>query len=342
MTKYFNTSTIYHPPAEINREQGFIKGVVLCQTGIAKGHNLYIDSDFLNQLATKGNEQSKGLKARFGHPNIFSTALGTYLGRYKNFRVEENKTIADLYFDKSAKSSPNGNLYDYVFDLADNNPDMFGVSIAFEPGKSLGKHELNSKEGKTNYFDIPSIEILYAADLVDDPAATNGLFEAYPQLLELLENKPQILEEILDKYKSINDDNTMNFQTEIQKLKDWVTNNFKSNPNPDLTSFDALKDDFTAQITALENLYKAENSQQVQTLTTENEGLKKVNTELQNAYNLLESQHNQLQAKSTFSPPSTDPALSIHKADKDNSGKLLLQAIPPEFRKKLKQVKSNS
>jgi hypothetical protein len=86
-----------------------------------------------------GNESKAGIKARFGHPNICSTALGTYLGRYRNFRRSAGKVMADLHLDLSAARSPKGNLYDYILTLAETNPDMFGASIAFNAGDEIIK-----------------------------------------------------------------------------------------------------------------------------------------------------------------------------------------------------------
>jgi hypothetical protein len=101
MKTYFRSNPIYHQsPSLIDRESGIIKDVVLCQVGEAKGHDLFIDQDFINDVVKFGNQNPAGVKARFGHPNICSTALGSYLGRFRTFRMVDDKAIADLHLDK--------------------------------------------------------------------------------------------------------------------------------------------------------------------------------------------------------------------------------------------------
>ena len=84
----------------MNAEEGIIKGVSIATEGEIKGHGVWADSKFLSQIVEKGKEYEKGVKARFGHPNMSSTDLGTYLGRFKNFRKEGDQAIADLYIDQ--------------------------------------------------------------------------------------------------------------------------------------------------------------------------------------------------------------------------------------------------
>ena len=130
------------PTGGINREAGIIEGVKVCTAGEAQGHDVSLDAEFVDTVVRFGNERKQGLKARFGHPNMCSTALGTFLGRYKNFRKETTTrddgseavaAVADMFMSNEAKETPNGNLYDYVLGLAENEPDMFGTSIVFTP-----------------------------------------------------------------------------------------------------------------------------------------------------------------------------------------------------------------
>jgi len=51
MKTYFRSIPIYHQsPSLIDRENGIIKDVVLCQVGEAKGHELFIDQAFINNV----------------------------------------------------------------------------------------------------------------------------------------------------------------------------------------------------------------------------------------------------------------------------------------------------
>lgn len=159
----------------INEHTGIIKGVTIAREGIAKGHGVYLDSKFISEVARLGNEAEEGIKVRFGHPNMTSDALGTYLGRYKNFRVSEKKVYADLHMDEIAKKSPKGDLYSYVFGMARSNPDMFGNSIVFKAGNSRYEEELDENE-EIITKEYVSIVALTASDLVDTPAATDSFF----------------------------------------------------------------------------------------------------------------------------------------------------------------------
>ena len=355
MNRYFNTPSIYtQSPSSINREEGFIKGITVCQTGEAKGHNLHLDDNFISEVVNLGNQNSKGVKARFGHPNICSTALGTYLGRYKNFRKEDNRAVADLYLDQSAKTSPKGNLYDYVFDLAENNPDMFGASIAFKAGKSFKK--LATENGKEVEKEFATIQLLYAADFVDNPAATDGLFSAFyeddfasqvtiflddhPQVYELLDNKPEILTEFLKNYKQYKNDKQMNFNDELTKLKQWVSDNFSKKPPKSEIDADALKTEFEEKLLALEKSSTDEEVKHLESLleekTAANTELSEKLDQMANDLSNLQTELNKLKASPTLPDKTADPLLSLKtKQVKDDSAKILLSNLPRNTRRKL-------
>ena len=175
---------------DINEEIGIIKGVTLAREGVAKGHGVHLDSKFISDLVELGNSQEQGVKARFGHPSMTSDAFGTYIGRFKNFRVKGKKAKADLYMDKVSKKSPKGDLYSYVFAMARSNPDMFGNSIVFKAGESRYENELDENENVITK-EYVSIVGLTASDLVDTPAATESLFSADMQLRESYSDYPE-------------------------------------------------------------------------------------------------------------------------------------------------------
>lgn len=198
-TRWFraNQMTIKLQGAKVDSKSGVIKGVSVCTEGEALGHDVWLDSDFIADVSRFGNEKNRGLKARFGHPSMSGEALGTFIGRFKTFRVEGNKAVADLYLDESAKNTPNGNLYDYILELA-SNPDVFGASIVFSIDSyffkkttgekiSSSEHYKNQDNGTVDYsleldsYGYPKYYVkmkeLYGADLVDEPAANpEGLF----------------------------------------------------------------------------------------------------------------------------------------------------------------------
>lgn len=219
-TGYFQS----RPAGKISAETGTIEAVSVCTTGEAKGHGVFLDESFIDAVVSQGNEKASGIKARFGHPNMCSTALGTFIGRFKNFRREAAtrndgsqawRAVADLFMSNSAKDTPNGNLYDYVFKLAESESDMFGTSIVFTPGREyrkqkdgspafivyetdeMGRVKYNSdglaclayvdKDGKPvdakdgSLSDEVYVECgqIHACDAVDDPAANDGLFSKF-------------------------------------------------------------------------------------------------------------------------------------------------------------------
>jgi hypothetical protein len=198
---------------------GVIKNIVIIQAGKDKvGDNF--DMKSLEQLVLLGNAQSQGVKSRFGHPNLCDDALGTYLGRYKNYSIGKNDenldvVIADLHVDDIAKKSPKGDLYTYVVEMAQKNSDMFGNSIVYNPDKPEVKKE---QDETGNEIEVPyeRFRSFIASDLVDSPAATTSLFkdtdsfaskatawmDENPEIFELINKNPQILKSFLIKYSN--------------------------------------------------------------------------------------------------------------------------------------------
>jgi len=221
--RWLSTGYLKSKTGKVDREKGIIHDVSVCTVGEAKGHGVNLDSEFVDTVARSGAEKKQGLKARFGHPNMCSTTLGTFLGRFKNFQRDGEQAKADLFLSNEAKKTPNGNLYDYVLDMAENNPDMFGTSIVFTPGRYFKKDSDGNK-----WFQFPaedyefgyenedgeicedekdlSEEIfvecaeLHACDAVDEPAANDGLFSKFSnetiagQVTEFLDLNPQVWE----------------------------------------------------------------------------------------------------------------------------------------------------
>lgn len=198
-------------PCGLDEEAGTIFGVSVNTIGEAKGHGVWLDKSFIETVKSLGNEKSQGVKARFGHPNMCSTTLGTFIGRFKNFRIEEDapdQVKADLFLSNSAKETPHGNLHDYVIKMAREEPDMFGTSIVFTQGNTYAM----SEDGRKIYTDEPQeneklyaeCKDLHACDVVDEPAANNGLFSRFSQesfagqITEFLDLNPNVWEAVKD------------------------------------------------------------------------------------------------------------------------------------------------
>lgn len=177
-SRWFKTAPNYaQPELKTDAENGLIRDVSVCTAGEAKGHGVMLEQSFIDDIVRLGNEWEQGLKCRFGHPNMSSEALGTYVGRFTNFRVSGQKAIADLQLDEVAKSAPGGDLYSYVLAMAQRNPDMFGASIQFIAKYNYFYDEKGQKTIGYNPEDGPTyvaIDQLMATDIVDEPAANEG------------------------------------------------------------------------------------------------------------------------------------------------------------------------
>ena len=359
MAKYLNTDIQYHQNFEsISEEEGIIKGITVIKEGEANGHNLFINSKFLDDVVVLGNQRSAGVKARFGHPNICATALGTYLGRYKNFRRQGDKVLADLHLDSSSKTSPKGNLYEYTIRLAATNPDMFGASISFKRGVST--FETFSKDGKEEKREYATITDLYATDLVDDPAATDGLFEAFehddlasqvtqfldanPQIFTLLDKHPDLFTDFLTRYKNYKSlpcpsgrgleqplkSISMNLKEEFSNLKSWLKDKFLANPSELPSSLEGGLENSLEQ--GSENLLNKTESLS----SSSEEGLENpLVIELKAKILQLENKISQMEASATSLDFQGDPALNISKPA-DTAGKELLNAIPDDQKRQFK------
>jgi len=197
----------------VNKEKGIIRNVAVVSVGTAKGHGVELDSEFIEETVRQGNEFRNGVKMRFGHPTMSSTALGTFLGRAKNFRVDNSGEVpiarADAFLSTEAKDTPNGNLFDYVLGMADNESDAFGLSIVFKPGDKFQfdddgvKKKDNFDPAKPTFIENDKFNFV---DFVDDPAANaSGLFSTFDsttiagQVSEFLDTHPMIWDVMKDR-----------------------------------------------------------------------------------------------------------------------------------------------
>ena len=130
---------------EIDTENEVLHGVQIALEGEARGHGVHLDREFCEAVAAAGNATGDvGLKVRYGHPAMCSDAIGTELGRAKNFEVRdiervtesgERVTVAGVFADveilKSAHSAPQGDIAKHVLEVAAEDPGQFGQSIVF-------------------------------------------------------------------------------------------------------------------------------------------------------------------------------------------------------------------
>lgn len=230
MAKHHFKSNVFFSNDNLNvdRETSTISKIVIANHGANK-NGTYFNEQFLKDLVKQGNDQTQGVKCRFGHPNMCATSLGTFLGRYSNFIYENNAVYADLTLDEiSKKTQVEGkgiSMFEYVFDMAETNPDMFGNSIV------ISSEEYEDKiEDKTVY--CHQLISFVASDLVDDPAATDSLFsnstdlgvlttqflDENPQIFDVIAKDKSIITDFFNRYENyLNNYKSMSFLDKLKK-----------------------------------------------------------------------------------------------------------------------------
>lgn len=203
-------------------EPNVIKGCSICTTGPALGHGVNLDKDFVREVFKQGEDMRIGLKSRFGHPGMCSESLGTYLGRFRNFRLTDNgeRLLADLHFAESARKSPHGDLAEYVKQLAIDDPKAFGTSIVFINGDRYRKDKDGEKVYEEQWAEDADLDLtpevfatckqLLDCDFVDEPAANpdglfssasiagefNQFFAEHPEVETFLKNNEKVVDHI--------------------------------------------------------------------------------------------------------------------------------------------------
>jgi hypothetical protein len=165
---------------------GLIRDVSVITRGEALGHDAWCDGVMLAQVADAINATEQGVKTRFTHPSMSGDGLGRYTGRMANARVVGDQVLAEQHFAKSAHKTPDGDLAAYLMNLASEDPQAYGMSIAFrrdleaeeEFTAEHGDREFASPDPKnTNHYEHVRVAELTAVDAVDTPAANpDGLF----------------------------------------------------------------------------------------------------------------------------------------------------------------------
>ena len=222
---------------KIDEENEVLHDVQITLEGEALGHGVWLDREFCEAVAEQGNATGDvGLKVRYGHPAMCSDAIGTELGRAKNFRVVDlDRTvdgqtvkaagvIADVYLLKSAHAAPQGDIAKHVIETAKEDPSQFGQSIVFTYADWVVKDadgnrhsykeerecEDETKRKSANQWYAQSADgkeyavlgKLLGSDFTDTPAATDGIFSTGTLAEEaetMLDEHPQIVE-LLEKH----------------------------------------------------------------------------------------------------------------------------------------------
>jgi hypothetical protein len=156
------------------------------------------------------------------------------LGWVKNAWLDDSSGVAiargDLHMTEVAKSAPAGDLYTYVLEMADKEPDMFGTSIVFERGEFLYRRDAagnkqypyTSDSERNHEFDKAPGDLfadmveIHGDDVVDEPAANpDGLFSAFSadqpaaKATALLDSNPGLLDQLKGLVEELNIDDPM-------------------------------------------------------------------------------------------------------------------------------------
>ncbi len=377
MSRYYLSSPVFDIPIDsINRDTGIIKGITVARLGAARGHDGHLDKNFLLQVVELANTRPQGIKARFGHPNMCSTALGTYLGRFHDYAFHGERVTANLHLDETAKATPQGDLYNYVLDMAEKNPDMFGASLVFESA-AFETAEVE-EHGKKTTRKLFRLKELRATDIVDDPAAADGLFSSEtipaqasrllddnPDLAEFIFSKPENLIEFFNNYlnnsnmnlsEKIKDNFRKLFSLEAPVIEDPIPGQEAEEqpgiPEPIKEQHIAIAFESFSELFPIEGLTKLEDGSftieaEETTVTLEDadklvimlHALESLNTELSNAKEIIRNLSAKLAARPSVPKQVTDPQVSLSLAEEetDDTGKQILKAIPPDLRYKLKK-----
>jgi hypothetical protein len=145
---------------QIDLENGIIRSVSLMEMGDAKGHfdkkgrQVIIDTVTLQQVFNACNKLGS-IKVKADH----GSGVFEIVGWADNFSLKADKVCADVHI---YESEPNRKR---LFEIAEKNPTHMGVSMEF-----------TGEDKPSGTTSMSRCDAVYAAALVDDPAANSSLF----------------------------------------------------------------------------------------------------------------------------------------------------------------------
>ncbi len=177
------TSVLRSAPQQgVDRNTNVIYGVRLIEKGPLNDADVRpyeVTDDTLDDVVQLGGRTKQGLKSRFSHPSLSNDGIGSYVGRLRNLRRDENAVYADLHISDTAFDTPRGDLGTYVMDLADDDPESFGMSLATVLEDEMYGEPERDDDGNIKLIPLRFKQV-YAGDVVDSPAATrSGMFGAW-------------------------------------------------------------------------------------------------------------------------------------------------------------------
>lgn len=198
----------------VDERNAIIRGFVIAELGVFKTERGEFDLkslQLIKQLMMSRN--GAGLKSRFKHPTLSDDGLGKFLGRARNPRMKvlerdgkrTQGVVGDLFLDRTSFNTPDGNLADYVLQLAKSDRDALGASLVLEADE---EYKIDPKTGQelldADGYPLPPLwrpTKLHAVDVVDEGDATNSFLsgnlpdaavrQAYELLNRQFPNQPR-------------------------------------------------------------------------------------------------------------------------------------------------------
>lgn len=228
-SRWLKSGRVKFDPSNVNREDGIIHDVIMCQAGPAKGHGIHLEPEFISDVVeyAKANYTNIGLKARFGHPSMSNDALGTEMGKFHDFRLREDQAIADLHLYKASENSPtHPGMRSWMLDMAEEDPAAIMSSIVFSEDYYYKYDDNGNKvivenalSGEKNDKLFVKLKSLHFCDIVDEGAATDKLFSAelnkdkfaviateflneHPEVDQFVRNNPDKIVEFVENRKN--------------------------------------------------------------------------------------------------------------------------------------------
>jgi len=144
--QYFRVASVFSDESiGVDRESRVIRGYVVAEEGPTKTPGrAEFDQQSLEMLMQLGNESESGVKSHFQHANASDDGLGKFVGRAKNFRLDQRNgrmlLRADMHIDKTAMDTPPGGgkpYGEYLMDLAESDAGAMQTSIVIPSGEKL-------------------------------------------------------------------------------------------------------------------------------------------------------------------------------------------------------------
>lgn len=167
----------------IDADAGVISDVSIIEAGEAKGHQMMVSE---SSLASAMEElRNARLPAYITHANAMGDRLTEEVGYFSEFYQEGNKIKARRFQAFQAFRRYKPEQYDALFEMAEEMPENFGISLVFEAALfwELADGEKEEYRGLSSrpedaLFEVPSVEMIsiQSADFVDNPAANSSLF----------------------------------------------------------------------------------------------------------------------------------------------------------------------